>query len=97
MSVENRSASDSTAWIDPMRYAVVIEKGQRNFSAYVPDLTGCVSNGDTLAEVKAEIREAIALHLEGMRGWDGDPAALKHDGLCGSGGAGGVSGLAECG
>ena len=35
MSVESRSASDSTSWIDPMRYAVVIEKGQRNFSAYV--------------------------------------------------------------
>lgn len=48
-----------------MRYAVVIEKGERNFSAYVPDLPGCVSVGDTLDEVKAEIREAIELHLEG--------------------------------
>jgi predicted RNase H-like HicB family nuclease len=50
-----------------MRYAVVIEKGARNYSAYVPDLPGCVSVGDTLDEVKTEIREAIAFHLEGMR------------------------------
>ena len=50
-----------------MRYAVVIEKGERNYSAYVPDLPGCVSVGDTLDEVKAEIREAIAFHQEGMR------------------------------
>ena len=50
-----------------MRYAVVIEKGERNYSAYVPDLPGCVSVGDTLDEAKAEIREAIAFHLEGMR------------------------------
>ena len=55
-----------------MRYVVVIEKGERNYSAYVPDLPGCVSVGDTLDEVKAEIREAIALHLEGMRE-DGTP------------------------
>jgi len=53
--------------INPMRYAVVIEKGERNYSAYVPDLPGCVSVGDTLEEVKAEIREAIEFHLEGMR------------------------------
>jgi predicted RNase H-like HicB family nuclease len=50
-----------------MRYAVVIEKGERNYSAYVPDLPGCVSVGDTPDEVKAEIREAIEFHLEGMR------------------------------
>jgi predicted RNase H-like HicB family nuclease len=50
-----------------MRYAVVIEKGERNYSAYVPDLPGCVSVGDTLDEVKAVIREAIEFHLEGMR------------------------------
>jgi predicted RNase H-like HicB family nuclease len=50
-----------------MRYAVVIEKGERNYSAYVPDLPGCVSVGDTLEEVKAVMREAIEFHLEGMR------------------------------
>ena len=50
-----------------MRYAIVIEKGERNYSAYVPDLPGCVSVGDTLDEARAEIREAIEFHLEGMR------------------------------
>ena len=55
-----------------MRYAVVIEKGERNYSAYVPDLPGCVAVGDLLDEVKAEIAEAIAFHLEGMRE-DGQP------------------------
>ena len=55
-----------------MRYAVVIEKGERNYSAYVPDWPGCVSVGDTLEEAKAEIREAIEFHLEGMRD-DGSP------------------------
>jgi predicted RNase H-like HicB family nuclease len=49
------------------RYAVVIEKGSNNYSAYVPDLPGCVSTGGTLDEVLENIREAIALHLEGMR------------------------------
>jgi len=55
-----------------MRYAIVIEKGERNYSAYVPDLPGCVSVGDTLDEARAEIREAIEFHLEGMRE-DGTP------------------------
>jgi len=50
-----------------MRYAVVIERGENNYSAYVPDLPGCVSVGDTLDEVKSEIRKAIAFHLDGMR------------------------------
>ena len=50
-----------------MRYAVVIEKGAANYSAYVPDLPGCVSVGDTLAEVKTEIRSAIEFHLRGMQ------------------------------
>jgi predicted RNase H-like HicB family nuclease len=50
-----------------MSYAIVIEEGDNNYSAYVPDLPGCVSTGDTLEEVKAEIAEAIALHLEGLR------------------------------
>jgi predicted RNase H-like HicB family nuclease len=44
-----------------------LEKGERNFSAYVPDLPGCVSVGDTLEEARAEIREAIEFHLECMR------------------------------
>jgi predicted RNase H-like HicB family nuclease len=53
--------------IDLVRYPVVIKKGERNYSAYVSDLPGCVSIGHTLEEVKAEIREAIEFHLEGMR------------------------------
>jgi predicted RNase H-like HicB family nuclease len=50
-----------------MRYAIVIEKAEGNYSAYVPDLPGCVATGATVAEVESEIREAIAFHLEGMR------------------------------
>ena len=50
-----------------MRYAVVIEKAEGNYSAYVPDLPGCVATGSTLVEVEAEIREAIAFHIEGLR------------------------------
>jgi predicted RNase H-like HicB family nuclease len=48
-------------------YAIVIEPGPNNFSAYVPDLPGCISTGHTEAEVKRNIREAIELHLSGMR------------------------------
>ena len=50
-----------------MKYAVVIEKAEANFSAYVRDLPGCVATGATIEEVEAEIREAIAFHVEGMR------------------------------
>ena len=50
-----------------MRYAIVIEVAEGNYSAYVPDLPGCVATGATVPEVEAEIRDAIAFHLEGMR------------------------------
>jgi predicted RNase H-like HicB family nuclease len=50
-----------------MRYAIVIEKAEGNYSAYVPDLPGCVAAGATVAEVESQIREAIAFHVEGMR------------------------------
>lgn len=50
-----------------MKYAVVIEKTPQNYSAYVPDLPGCVATGDTQEEVTRNIQEAIAFHLEGMR------------------------------
>ena len=50
-----------------MRYAIVIEKAESNYSAYVPDLPGCVATGNTIQEVEAEIREAIAFHIEGLR------------------------------
>ncbi len=55
-----------------MRYAIVIEQAGANFSAFVPDLPGCVATGETLADTERAIREAIALHLEGMRE-DGAP------------------------
>ncbi len=50
-----------------MRYAVAKQAAGSNFSAYVPDLPGCVATGDTLDEAEAQIREGIAFHLEGLR------------------------------
>ncbi|MBR0751387.1 type II toxin-antitoxin system HicB family antitoxin [Bradyrhizobium jicamae] len=50
-----------------MRYAVVIEKAEGNYSAYVPDLPGCVATGDSVATVESEIREAIRFHIEGLQ------------------------------
>ena len=50
-----------------MRYAIVIEKADRNFSAYVPDLPGCIATGSTISDVEAQIKDAITFHLEGMR------------------------------
>ena len=50
-----------------MRYAIVIEKAEGNYSAYAPDLPGCVATGATVAEVEFEMREAITFHLEGLR------------------------------
>jgi predicted RNase H-like HicB family nuclease len=55
-----------------MRYAIVIEKAAGNYSAYVPDLPGCIATGPTVAAVEAEIREAIRFHIEGMEA-DGLP------------------------
>ena len=50
-----------------MRYAMVIEKGDNNYSAYLPDLPGCVTTGATVEELKHNMQEAIELHLEGLR------------------------------
>jgi predicted RNase H-like HicB family nuclease len=50
-----------------MRYAVVIEKADGNYSAYVPDLPGCVATGDTVETVEAEIRDAIRFHIDGLK------------------------------
>lgn len=55
-----------------MRYAIVIEKAAANYSAYVPDLPGCVATGQTIEETEQQIREAIEFHLEGLRE-DGQP------------------------
>ena len=50
-----------------MRYAVVIEKADGNYSAYVPDLPGCVATGESVDSVEREIREAIRFHIEGLK------------------------------
>jgi predicted RNase H-like HicB family nuclease len=50
-----------------MQYAMIIEKGERNFYAYLPDLPGCISTGKTLDEVKRRMRDAVELHLRAMR------------------------------
>lgn len=55
-----------------MEYAIIIERGETSYGAYVPDLPGCVAVGDSEEEVRALIREAIEFHLDGMRE-DGEP------------------------
>ena len=50
-----------------MRYAVVIEKADGNYSAYVPDLSGCVATASTVAAVEQEIRAAIRFHIDGVK------------------------------
>lgn len=52
-----------------MRYAVVIEREQcsRNYSAYLPDVPGCITTGDTIDDVKRNMSEALEFHLEGLR------------------------------
>lgn len=50
-----------------MRYAVIIERGEQNYGAYLPDLPGCVAVGDTVEEVERLIKEAVELHIQGMR------------------------------
>ena len=57
------------------RYAVVIEPGKHGYGAWVPDLPGCVSVGDTLPELRRMIREAMEFHIEGIRE-DGDAVPL---------------------
>ncbi|MEO8083299.1 MAG: type II toxin-antitoxin system HicB family antitoxin [Ardenticatenales bacterium] len=55
-----------------MRYAIVVEKAPSNFSAYVPDLPGCVATGATLEETERRLRSAVAEHVRGLRA-DGLP------------------------
>jgi predicted RNase H-like HicB family nuclease len=50
-----------------MRYAIVIEKAENNYSAYVCDLPGCIATASTVAETETQIREAIDFHLEDLR------------------------------
>jgi predicted RNase H-like HicB family nuclease len=55
-----------------MRYAIVIEPGANNYSAYVVDVPGCIATGATLEETEQAIKDAIAFHLDGLRA-DGQP------------------------
>jgi predicted RNase H-like HicB family nuclease len=59
------------------KYAVVIEQGEHNLSAYVPDLPGCITTGNSVEDIERNIREAIELHLEGLRE-DGEPIPEPH-------------------
>jgi predicted RNase H-like HicB family nuclease len=49
------------------RYAIVVEKAKSNYAAYVPDLPGCVATGATRKETERRLREAIELHIQGLR------------------------------
>ena len=49
------------------KYAVVIEKAENNYSAYIPDVLGCIATGKTIDEVRQTLMEALATHLELMR------------------------------
>ena len=55
-----------------MKYAIVIEQAEGNYSAYAPDLPGCISTGNSIEEVESNMAEAIRFHLDGMRE-DGHP------------------------
>lgn len=48
------------------RFLIIIEEGQKNYSAYVPDLPGCVATGHTREEVEQNMRGALTLHIQGM-------------------------------
>jgi predicted RNase H-like HicB family nuclease len=50
-----------------VKYAVVFERSPNNYSAYVPDLPGCVATGRTRDEVARRIRDAVQLHVDGLR------------------------------
>lgn len=60
-----------------MKYAIVVEKGDTSYGAYVPDLPGCVAAAKTRDEVLKLIKEAIEFHIEGMRA-DGEPIPQPH-------------------
>jgi predicted RNase H-like HicB family nuclease len=59
------------------KYAIVIEHGKNNLSAYVPDIPECITTGKTVEEIERNIREAVELHLEGLRE-DGEPIPEPH-------------------
>jgi predicted RNase H-like HicB family nuclease len=66
-SILDASWTKALRSIESMRYAMIIEQGERNYSAYLPDLPGCIATGKTIEELKQRMSEAIELHLRGMR------------------------------
>ena len=50
-----------------MKYLIVIEQGETGFSAYAPDMPGCIATGSTRDDVEREMKDAIAFHLDGLR------------------------------
>ena len=50
-----------------MKYLIIIERTPRNYSAFSPDLPGCIATGETRSEVEERMRDAIRMHLDGMR------------------------------
>ncbi len=50
-----------------MKYAIVVERAKRNYAAYVPDLPGCIATGATVEEAEELLREAIEVHIAGLR------------------------------
>jgi predicted RNase H-like HicB family nuclease len=52
---------------EPRRFAVIVEKGDHNYSAYSPDLPGCVTTGTTVEETLENMKEAISFHLQGLQ------------------------------
>ncbi len=64
-----------------MRYLIVIEETKTGFSAYVPDLPGCISVGETRYEIENNIQQAILLHLEGMKEDGLEAPSPKSEGL----------------
>ena len=49
-----------------MKYLIIIEKANKNYSAYIPDVPGCIATGKTIEETKKNIKEALDMHLEGL-------------------------------
>ena len=58
-----------------MRYAILIERAETNYSAYVPDLPGCIATGSSIEAVQREMRDAIRFHIDGLKA-DGLPVPV---------------------
>jgi len=49
-----------------LKYLIIIEKANKNYSAYIPDVPGCIATGKTIEETKKNMKEALDMHLEGL-------------------------------